>query len=383
MVTAIVTIVIFLVLITLHEFGHFIMAKSVGVKVLEFAVGMGPAIFKRQKGETLYSIRIFPIGGYCRMEGEDEETDDQRAFCNQKLWKRFIVVAAGAILNVILGFVIFIVIVFSQDQVQLPVVDTIDARSNLAQSGVLPGDEIIRIDGKKVHFYRDIPLYTSTLDANSEIDIRVKRDGQQYDYKLQPVLNEVTYQFTEDGINVIDVMNGQTEERFIEYGPGEREQYAEYIGKEAQSRQYILGFHPKQEDLTVLNVLSESYHNTGFVVRLVYSALGQMITGQTGIDQMSGPIGIVSEVNTAVNSGSSVNVLSIMALLTISLGIFNLLPLPALDGGRLFFMIIELIRRKPIPPEKEGMVHAIGLLLLLLFALVISFNDILKLVGKG
>ena len=178
MTTVLVTLLIFLVMITLHEFGHFIMAKSLGVNVLEFSIGMGPAIFKKQGKETLYSVRIFPIGGYCSLEGEDTDSDDKGAFCNQKLWKRFLIVSAGAILNLILGFILFAVYVGMASPVASNVIHEIDQRSYLAETGVKPGDKIVEINGHKVNIYDDIILYTSEFKKDEKISLTVKRDGE-------------------------------------------------------------------------------------------------------------------------------------------------------------------------------------------------------------
>jgi len=388
LVTAIVTIVIFLVLISFHEFGHFIMSKAVGVKVLEFAVGMGPAIFKKQGKETLYSIRILPIGGYCKLEGEDEKTDDERAFCNQKLWKRFLVVVAGAVINLILGFLIFIIMIAGQDSIVTREIAEIDTRSSLYDTVAQTGDIIVAVNGKKVHLYNDIQLYSQGFKADDEITLTLKKGKEKKTVVVKPSLLEERYQYQEDGVRIFSTMNGETWESFKLYQDNEKEIVADRIGKEYSASALKIGYTPVKEAVTLWNMIPEAYHNTGFVVRLVYNALWDLIRGQGNVDDLSGPVGIVSVVNTAVKAETHnpylnfLQILNIMALLTINLGIFNLLPLPALDGGRLFFMLIELIRRKPVPAEKEGMVHAIGLLLLLAFAVVISFNDIMKLLGR-
>ena len=389
MMTAIVTIIIFLVLISLHEFGHFVMSKLSGVRVIEFSIGMGPAILKKQGAETLYSLRIFPVGGYCKLEGEDEKTDDPKAFCNQKLYKRFLVVCAGAILNVILGFVLFVVITLAephpegvQNRINLPVVDTVIENSYLAQSGIQSGDRIVEINGHKIYFYNDISLYTDKFDENSQARITVKRDKKKYTYDVIPSISETTYRYGENSVEVTTSINGIKETNIYEYTEQNIEEAKKVVGQTANEKRLIIGFTPKSEPVGINNIFTYAFHYTGFIVRMVYRAFWDMLTGAVGFDQVSGPVGIVSAVNTAVNTGSYkwINILYLTALLTINLGVFNLLPLPALDGGRLFFMLIELVRRKPVPAEKEGMVHAIGLILLLCLTVVISFNDIIKLI---
>ncbi len=381
LLTALVTIIIFLVMISLHEFGHFIVSKAVGVKVHEFAIGMGPAILKFHGKETLYSLRIFPVGGYCKLEGEDEKTEDERAFCNQKWWKRFAVVVAGAVLNVILGFVILFVITMNVGTVRSTVVDTLVENSYLETSGVMPGDRIVAINGKHIGFYPDISLYTEKLTDSTEVEITVKRNGEKLKYRVRPSKETSTTYYEDEYVRMVTDINGTGEqEQTLDYT--DKEAAKDYIGQSFTNERYILGFTAKEEETHFLNSAVYAWHNTVYVVKLVYNGLWDMVTGKTGIEQVSGPVGIVSAVNTMVHSGKYwvMNVLNLSALLTINLGVFNLLPLPALDGGRILFMLIELVRRKPVPAEKEGLVHAVGLMLLLLFAVVISFKDIIMLI---
>lgn len=391
MLTAIFTILIFLVLISLHEFGHFIMAKMSGVTVHEFSIGMGPAIFKKQGKETLYSVRIFPVGGYCKLEGEDSESDNPKAFCNQKWWKRFMVISAGAILNLILGFVLVVIMVSVQPHkkgepnvITTPVIKEIIKGSYMEDTGILPGDEIVSINGNKVHIYNDISLYTSKLEVDEYVEIGIKRGNKKFLFKLKPSMSETTYNYGENSVEIITKINDTEERKVYEYTENDRGLVKDVIGKSATDKRLILGFMAATEEVSAFNILPYSYNYTGFVVRMVYRSLWDMVTGKTGFREVSGPVGIIDAVNTAVNTGEymAVNLLSLTALLSINLGIFNLLPLPALDGGRLFFMLIELIRRKKIPPEKEGMVHAIGLMLLLLLSVVIFYNDIIKIIAK-
>lgn len=380
--TIIVTVIMFLVMVSLHEFGHFIVGKLLNFKVLEYAIGFGPAIFKRQKGETQYSLRVFPLGGYCKFDGEDSESEDLRAFSNQSVWKRILVVAAGGISNIILGFLIFIVVVAATSPMLTNTVDSVVEHSYIEDAGIQPGDKIIKINGKKVNFYDDITLYTSDFTKDTDASVTVKRDGEKLDFTIRPTEQVITYTYTEDGIEVSSNVNGYETKELVPYSE-ENPKGAIDVGEVQSVTRYIIGFSPVQEDVTFLNVWGQAWNETRFVVKLVYQSLWGMVTGKIGVDQMSGPVGIVSEVNNAVNSGSRswLYVINLVALLTINLGVFNLLPIPALDGGRLFFMIIELIRRKPIPPEKEGMVHAIGMLLLFALIIFVSFNDIMRLIG--
>jgi len=369
-------------MVSLHEFGHYIVARLLDFKILEYAIGFGPAIFKKEKNSILYSVRIVPFGGYCKFEGEDEESSDPRAFSNRPVWRRILVVAAGGVFNIILGFAIFMVIMPSLSPVATNVINTVVENSYLEQCGVQPGDKIIKLDGKDISFYNDITLYTSNLTGDTEIDLTVKREGKKFAFRIKPTEQKITYNYTNSGVEYISSINGIEQSQLIPYSENllKRE---DLIGKSQVQTRYIIGFVPQTEEINSLNIWSNAWNNTKFVVKLVYRSLWEMVTGKVGVEQMSGPVGIVNEVNNAVNQGSHswLYVLNLMALLTINLGVFNLLPFPALDGGRLFFMLVELVRRKPIPSEKEGMVHAIGIILLFALIIFISFNDILKLVA--
>ena len=382
MITAIVTIVMFLVMVSLHEFGHYIVARILDFKILEYAIGFGPAIFKKEKNSILYSIRVIPFGGYCKFEGEDEESTDPRAFSNRPVWRRILVVAAGGVFNIILGFVLFAAMMPSLSPVLTNEVASVVENSYLQDAGVMSGDKIIEINGKNIDFYNDISLYTSTLSGDEKIDLTIKRDGKKLKLDIMPSQQKVIYNYLDEGVEYISSINGEEEKKLIPYSDKLQKQN-DLIGKSETQTRYIIGFTPAQQEITALNILPNAWNNTKFVVKLVYTSLWDMVTGKVGMEQMSGPVGIVNEVNNAVSQGddSWLYVLNLMALLTINLGVFNLLPFPALDGGRLFFMIVELIRRKPIPPEKEGFVHAIGMLLLFGLIIFISFSDIMKLIG--
>jgi len=382
LVTAIVTILMFLLMVSLHEFGHFIVGRLLGFRILEYAIGFGPVIFKSKKTETEYSLRAIPLGGFCRFDGEDTESDHPGAFYKQAVWKRILVVMAGGISNIILGFVLFLIIVPLTSPMLTNTVDTVVENSHIANAGLMSGDEIISINGHNVSFYNDISLYTQDFTKDTEAELEVRRDDEKISLSFKPteVIENISY--TENGVDYTQIVNGTETTQHFDYGDNLTYK-EENIGKTQTNTSYIIGFRPVRENVTITNVWGEAWNQTRFVVKLVYQSLWQMITGKVGVEQMSGPVGIVNEVNTAVNSGPGayLYVLNLVALLTINLGVFNLLPIPALDGGRLFFMLVEMVRRKPIPPEKEGMVHAIGMLLLLGLIVFISFNDIMRLVG--
>ena len=326
----ILAILFFGVIVMIHEFGHFSTAKLFKVKVNEFAIGMGPALFKKRKGETLYALRLFPIGGYVSMEGEDEESEDERAFNRQKVWKRIIIVAAGAIMNIILGLIIVAVMLSTSGE--LIGTNTILSFSENAvseQNGLEVGDKFLKIDGHRL--YSDIDLmFLLSRSEDGVYDLVVERDGKkvkldnlQFETHEVEGITVITYDFT------------------------------------------IIG-----EEPTFLNVFTNTFKQSASIVRLVRLSLFDLVTGRYGLSDLSGPVGtinvIVDATEEATSEGDWYTLLLIMALITINIGVFNLLPLPALDGGRLFFMFIELIRRKPIKPKYEGIVHAVGLVLLLI-----------------
>ena len=381
MLTAIVTIIMFLVMVSLHEFGHFIVAKALNFKILEYAIGFGPEIFKKQKGETLYAVRAVPLGGFCKFEGEEEQSEDPRAFSNQAVWKRILVVIAGGIFNVILGFILFVAMLPSLSPMQTNVVDSVVPHSYIEDSGILPGDKIVKINGKHIGFYNDITLYRDGMSKDTENTVTIKRDGKKIDVPVMLTQQRTKIAYKENYIEYTSEINGFPEVQRIDYSDKVPKD-VQKVGTEENSTRYIIGFTPESENINFGNIWGYAWNETKFVVKLVYRSLWELITGKVGMEQMSGPVGIVTEVNNAVHQESDrlLYILNLTALLTINLGVFNLLPLPALDGGRLLFMIIELIRRKPIPPEKEGIVHAIGMLLLFALIIFISFQDIMKLI---
>lgn len=381
MITAVVTIIMFLIMVSLHEFGHFIVAKKLGFKILEYSIGFGPTIWKSKKTQIQYSIRAIPLGGYCKFEGEDENSEDPGAFNKQPVWKRILVVAAGGVSNIILGFLLFLIIVPLTSPMLTNTISSIVEHSYIEQAGLAPGDEIISINGHGISFYDDITLYTQDFKKDTQAEIIVKRAGEKIKFDIKPTEQIITENYTDSGIEYIELINGYETKEFYEYNDKLVKDDAK-VGESNTVTRYLIGFTPEKKDVTLLNVWGQVWNETRFVVKLVYQSLWGMITGRIGVDQMSGPVGIVSEVNNAVNSGSKswLYVMNLMALLTINLGVFNLLPIPALDGGRLFFMVVEIIRRKPIPPEKEGTVHAIGMLLLIAFIIFVSFNDVMRLI---
>ena len=338
-------ILFFGVIIGLHELGHFLSAKLFGVKVNEFSLGMGPAIFKKQKGETKYALRLLPIGGYVSMEGEDDASDDERAFCNKKWWKKFIIVVAGAVMNLVLGF-IFVIILTSMDTlIGTTQIHSFYENATSAQYGLEAGDTIKEINGTNIYSSRDIS-YALQRDEDGIYDFTVERNGSK--------------------VEIPDV--------HFETKPGEN-----------GHNTIVFDFIIVGIEKTPLNVLSTALLDTVSTARLVWLTLFDLVTGHYGLNDLSGPVGTVSIIaettSQAVATGAGFDtVIYIMALISINIGVFNLLPIPALDGGRLFFILIEAIRKKPIPAKYEGYIHAAGFALLLLLMVIITFNDIKNLI---
>ncbi len=329
-------IFIFGFLIFVHELGHFLSARFLGIRVHAFSVGMGPAIFKKEKNGVEYSLRLLPIGGYVKLEGEDEASDDPAAFSNKSPIKRIGVLFAGGFMNILTGLLIFVIVFSAVPGVRVPVIDSVVADSPAAACGMEAGDVITKINGKKIHIQNDVTL-ALMKNGTKALSVELLRDGEKLTKTLTPMLDEA-------------------------------------------SGTYLLGFYPKAQSMTPGLALKTAYHNTSFVVELVYYSLGEMITGKVQLRDMAGPVGIVQEMNAVAKQELPyLNMLNFMGLIAVNLGVMNLLPFPALDGGRIFFALVELIRRKKITPEKEGLVHLIGFGLLIALMLIITFSDITKL----
>lgn len=344
MLYIIVAILAFGVLIAVHEFGHFTAAKCLGVKVNEFAIGMGPLLFSKQVGETQYSLRLLPIGGYCAMEGEDEATDDPRAFACQPAWKRLIILVAGSFMNFLAGFLIVLVLFlgnagFSTNEIS----GFMDGFPLEGESGLLSGDRIVRINGASTYTYNDVLLQLSRSKGET-MDLVIVRNGEKIDLNDFPLTRR------------------------------------EYNG---QGMMFGLLF--AREEATLGAAVKYSVFDCLYFVKLVWYGLGDLISGAAGLNDLAGPIGIVESIGTVGNESPSVaagmrNVFYYIALIAINLAVMNMLPLPALDGGRVFFVLVNgvcyLVARRRIPAKYEGYVHVAGMVLLLGLMAVVALNDI-------
>lgn len=340
--TIIAAVIVFGVIIFVHELGHFIAARIFGVTVEEFAIGMGPVIYQRQGKSTVYSVRAIPMGGFCAMEAEDEESDSEGAFTNKKPWQRMIVLAAGAAMNILLGFVIVTIIVTSSAYqtggIVSTTIESVEAESDAARF-LQPGDKVVGLNGTRVNIKRDLSFELSRYSGEGECEIKFKRDGKTYTESFTPM--ELTL---EDG-----------------------------------SPYYLVGFTVKQNPTSLLSELHESFFQTVWMVKLVFVSLGMLFTGEAGVSDLSGPVGVVSAMTTVAKTGL-MDLIFFAGFLAVNIGVMNLLPLPALDGGRIFFVLIEMIFRKPVPREKEGYVHFIGFILLIGLMLFATWNDITRLI---
>ena len=333
-----VAILMFVLLIIIHELGHFIAAKISGVRVNEFGVGFGPKLFKKKWGETLYSVNLIPLGGFCAMEGEEEESKDERAFCNKSPLKRLFIVANGAIFNLILGLIIVSITLIPQTKFASTTVAEFREGATSSQSGLSVGDKILSVDGRRIFTTYDLS-YAFTGVQDGSLDFVVLRDGEKTELK------DVQFKTSEaQGISYVD---------FDFYVKGVEKNFLTFI------------------EYTVKTAISNC--------RVVWFSFLDLITGKYGISAISGPVGITAAIG-SIAKENLFNTLPILALITINLGIFNLFPLPALDGGRILFILIELITKKPVPQKYEGLVHTIGFVLLFGLMLLIMAKDILTLI---
>ena len=415
----IIAVLFFGVIITIHEFGHFIFAKLFGVKVNEFAIGMGPTILKKQGKETKYALRLLPIGGFVSMEGEEEESEDSRAFCNQKTWKRMIIIAAGATFNIILGIIVCFFLVGSEELVGTnQILQFYETAVSNQDGGLQEGDKIIEIDGKRVFSDYDISFlmqrngsgtYSFTVEREGEkIELPevnfARRTGGNFSYSEDCIISSLSSKIKgfglKDGDKIVKV-NGEEvangEELISAIGKDADYIYNFTVERDGEALEFsdvkmavvtVFDFVILGQDKNVLNVTKNAFGYALSMGRLVYLSLFDLLRGQYGMNDIAGPIGTISVITDIAEESIATfdwsQMFMIMAMITINIGLFNLLPVPALDGGHLFFMFFELIFRKKIPQKYESYIHAAGLVILLGFMAIISASDIWKLIsGRG
>lgn len=337
-ISIISAVLIFCVIVVVHEFGHFIVARKCGIDVQEFAIGMGPVIFKKQGKHTLFTLRLLPLGGFCSM-GEDEESDNENSFRNKSVWRRIAVIAAGAIMNLILGFILSLIIFLVAGKVTTTIIAEIVPGSGCEAAGMAVGDRITKVNGLHIFTANDI-IYELRNDEDGVLDFVVERDGEK-----------LTFNGVKFGLTVDE----ETGERVLNYD-----------------------FKVYMKNMTAAELLPAAANKFMYYSRLILMSLRDLISGKYGLNNLQGPVGIVTVISeSAQESGFDIGyLLDIAMLISVNVGIFNLLPLPALDGGRLVFLIIEAVRRKPIKAETEGMVHFAGFALLMLLMIIVTFNDV-------
>ena len=351
----VIAIICFGIIIVTHELGHFIAARIFKVRVNEFAIGMGPTIYRREKEgkETTFSIRAFPIGGFCALEGEDEDTDDPRAFYKQNVFKKFIILIAGSCMNIITG-IIAVLLIFSAASgfAGNEVTDLADGFKYGGEAGLQPGDTIFSIDGARIYYSDDFSTYMSH-SRDGAVDMVVIRNGEKITLEDYPLAKE---QY---------VIDGQT------------------VYKYGITFNYIEG--------TVGSRLKYSFYSAYNFLRMVKLSFADLISGAAGMKDLTGVVGIVDTITQVGNSSATVadalvNIAYLFSFIAICIGVTNLLPIPALDGGRVFLMfvtkIISLITKKEVNPKIENYIHGVGMVLLILLMVVVMYNDIVRIVTR-
>ena len=340
----IIAILIFGFIVAFHEFGHFIVAKLNHIQVFDYSIGFGPSILHKTIGETTYNLRVIPLGGSCSM-GEDSAEGEKGNFNEKPVWARMLVIAAGPFFNFILAFFLAVILV-GMAGYDKPVIGQVMDGYPAQEAGLKAGDEVYSLNGRRIHLWREISL-NNAMHPGETVKVVYIRDGQKESAVIEP----------------------------------KKEKDGSYLLGITSMKQYYTKANP-------LTALQYGYYEVSYSVRSTIDGLKLLIYRKIGIDELSGPVGIGSIVNQSYNESKEygarsvvMTMLSLSILLSANLGVMNLLPIPALDGGRLLFLIIEAVRRKRIPPEKEGIVHLVGMGLLLILMAFVMYNDIIKIVS--
>ena len=443
----VIGILLFELIIFSHEFGHFITAKLSGVKVNEFALGMGPKIISFVKGETRYSLRLFPIGGYCAMEGEDEDSEEKGAFNNAKVWKRMIIIIAGAVMNILLGFVMMFAFTVQADSYSSTTISQFQPNAFTANTGLQTGDKIVEVNGYSIWNSRDLQFAISTLpyetvegntlevykeratSAACGVYNRYAKDESLSKDELQKYYNALSegcskinkaaskdeakklldetcksiyaldksYDMSKYKTPEIDTTTSRPrfmgDVKVVRDGKEitlENVQFFTYYADEDAEKEnkptVAFDFAVEPIEKNVGTVLGETFTQTCSMAKTVWTSLVWLVQGRFTFNDMSGPVGIVKTIDDtydeSLSSGAfyvAMNMINIAILLSANLGVMNLLPIPALDGGRLLFFFVEAIRGRKMNEEIEGRIHLVGFMLLMILMVVVMFNDIQKL----
>lgn len=410
--TIISSILVFSAIVLVHEYGHYKAAKSVGIRVYEFAIGMGPTLLKREKNGTIYSIRAVPIGGFVQMEGEEEDVRTSTSFSTKTVWQRFLVIFSGPLMNFLLALALFVIIAFSFG-VYGSRVDFIAEDSNEYKAGLRAGDKIISVNGEKAYIWEDI-FYEIIGNENSYYTVKYERDNQVKEARINNNYRklvgistkmvdgnatttvsptDVTSPAYEAGIKDGDVVikindvpvnswNELTNQvELTEDGKAVKvtvDRDGEILDFNIVPQTQITVKFNTQLEKSFVTAISSSAYKTVYYIELMFKTISQLVTGKLGSDALGGPVMVISMVGEAAESGI-LSLLNLAAFISINLGFMNLLPIPALDGSKIVFLIVEAVRGKAIPVEKEGYIHFIGFVLLIGFMIFITYKDILRL----
>ncbi len=412
MITLIASIFIFSLVILFHEYGHYRAAKSVGIYIQEFAIGMGPVIYKKEKNGTNFSVRILPIGGYIKMEGEDEDIKSSTSFSSKTVGQRAKTIAAGPFMNFVLAIVLFLVtaVFFGVDGNEISYIDEL---SNEYKAGLRVGDDILKINNNRVYIYED--TYYELMEQQEQYVMTIKRDNEIKTLNVEPNFKNLIgiNPYIEDNKYTNIIGNVDTSMPAYKAGIRQGDQIIKINDKEITAwdelsqtinsseskeltikvrrnneileflvtpqKQVVPGFNTKIER-SIVSAIVSSIYKTIYYIKLMFQFIIMLITGQLGSEGLAGPVGVISMVGETAKLGWK-PFLNFAAFISINLGFMNLLPIPALDGSKLLFLLYEGVRKKKIPSEKEGFVHFIGFLFLITIMIMITYKDIAKLIG--
>lgn len=410
--TIISSILVFSAIVLVHEYGHYKAAKSVGIRVYEFAIGMGPTLLKREKNGTIYSIRAVPIGGFVQMEGEEEDVRTSTSFSTKTVWQRFLVIFSGPLMNFVLALALFVIIAFSFG-VYGNRIDSIAEDSNEYKEGLRPGDKIISVNGEKAYIWEDI-FYEIIGNENPYYTVKYERDNQIREARINNNYRKLVGISTQMSDGEATTTVSPTDVTSPAYGAGikdgdvvikindvsvnswneltnqvELTESGKPVKVTVDRDGKILDFNiVPQTQITVkfntqleksfMTAISSSAYKTVYYIELMFKTISQLVTGKLGSDALGGPVMVISMVGEAAESGI-LSLLNLAAFISINLGFMNLLPIPALDGSKIVFLMVEAVRGKAIPVEKEGYIHFIGFVVLIGFMIFITYKDILRL----
>ena len=409
MLTLIASILVFSAIVLVHEYGHYKAAKSVGIKIYEFAIGMGPTVFKKEKKGIVYSIRAVPFGGFVQMEGEEEDSRTPTSFSTKTIAQRAKVIAAGPVMNFVLALVLFLIIAFSYG-VYGNHIDYIDENSNEYKAGLRTGDKIISVNGERTYIWEDI-FYELVSPEESSYTLEYERNGQinkvnidknyrkiigvtstivngkttttvtpsdmtSPAYKAGIMDGDIVIKINDIPVNTWDELTTQVENsnKTVKVTVDRKGEIIDYSIDLVE--QISVRFNTELEK-SFMTAISSSMYKTVYYIELMFKTIRLLVTGKLGSDALGGPVMVISMVGEAAQNGI-LSLLSLAAFISINLGFMNLLPVPALDGSKLIFLAVEGIRGKALPMEKEGYIHFIGFVFLIGFMLFITYKDILR-----